>query len=105
MSPVARRLSISCNFRNVEFKALQRLIFNAHQSQQFCQQLFSRCCAGAKDEVEIIDKFKTQAETKRRLVKLKEVVEIEKKDLEKKKEKLESELESIRFAQVKEKEQ
>ncbi|XP_073979994.1 coiled-coil domain containing protein 151 [Rhodnius prolixus] len=60
---------------------------------------------GAKDEVEIIDKFKTQAETKRRLVKLKEVVEIEKKDLEKKKEKLESELESIRFAQVKEKEQ
>ncbi|BES94007.1 Coiled-coil domain containing 151 [Nesidiocoris tenuis] len=60
---------------------------------------------GAKDEDDIIKKFKTQRETRERLVKLKETVEREKKELEKKKEKLEAELEAQKFAQVKEKEQ
>ncbi|XP_024080315.1 coiled-coil domain-containing protein 151 [Cimex lectularius] len=60
---------------------------------------------GAKDEMDVIRKFKTQNETKDRLVKLKETVEKEKRDLEKRKESLESELEALKFAQVKEKEQ
>ncbi|KAF6204727.1 hypothetical protein GE061_018888 [Apolygus lucorum] len=60
---------------------------------------------GAKDEDDIIQKFRTQKETKERLVKLKETVEREKRELEKKKEKLEAELEAQKFAQVKEKEQ
>ncbi|CAB0015358.1 unnamed protein product, partial [Nesidiocoris tenuis] len=60
--------------------------------------------SGAKDEDDIIKKFKTQRETRERLVKLKETVEREKKELEKKKEKLEAELEAQKFAQVKEKE-